>query len=284
MKLISFETNGVAHFGLLEHDKVYDPSKMLGYSDIKRFISGFNTSDCHDLLEGSDVYSYSALLRNNQLLPAIPNPNNILCIGLNYEEHRVEARREKTKYPTVFIRTAQSQVAHGEALLIPRESIQMDFEGEIAVIIGKAGRRICKEDAHKHVFGFSCYNDASVRDWQSHTTQWTAGKNFPGTGAFGPFILSRDELDLNVPVSIETRVNHKVVQSSDTSFLIFSFDELIAYLSTFIELQPGDVIVSGTPGGVGFKRTPPLYLQDGDLVEVEVGRVGVLSNKVINEL
>src|SRR5690606_14697947 len=173
--------------------------------------------------------------------------------------------------------------AHGQPLLCPRESDSFDFEGEVALVIGKAGDRISEADALSHVAGLSCYNDGSVRDFQSATTQWTAGKNFRRTGAFGPWMVTTDELPADQAVDIVTRLNGEEVQRSNTDLLIFSYQRLISFVSAITPLSPGDVIVTGTPGGVGFKRTPPLFMKHGDVVEVEVGGIGVLRNTVIKE-
>jgi 2-keto-4-pentenoate hydratase/2-oxohepta-3-ene-1,7-dioic acid hydratase in catechol pathway len=218
-----------------------------------------------------------------ELLPVIPDPNIIVCIGLNYEEHRVETARPVAAYPTIFLRLVESLQAHGKPLLIPRESDQLDYEGELALIVGRAGRRIAEADAWNHVAGVSCANDATVRDWQYHTHQFAPGKNFPLTASLGPALVTTDELPQDKVVRIETRVNGQVRQHADSSQMIFSVPRIIAYISTFMTLAPGDVILTGTPGGVGAKRKPPLWLRDGDLVEVDIEHVGVLSNLCIKE-
>lgn len=173
--------------------------------------------------------------------------------------------------------------AHGKSLLIPRESDQFDYEGEIAIVIGRGGRRITEADAWAHVAGVSCFNDASVRDWQYHTTQFAPGKNFPFTGAFGPCLVTTDELPHDRVLRLETRLNGAVMQKADTSQMIFPIPRLIAYISTFMRLAPGDVIVTGTPGGVGAKRKPPVWMRDGDVVEVDIEGVGLLSNRCRKE-
>jgi 2-keto-4-pentenoate hydratase/2-oxohepta-3-ene-1,7-dioic acid hydratase in catechol pathway len=216
--------------------------------------------------------------------PAVADPLLIACVGLNYEEHRVEAGRARTANPTIFLRTPASQTGHLSPLVVPPEEPEgLDYEAEIAVVIGRGGRRIRTQDAWSHVFGVSCYNDASARKWQAHSTQWTSGKNFPSTGAFGP-VVATEGFGPDRVLTLETRLNGVVLQRADTSMMIFSIPELIAYVSTFSALVPGDVIVSGTPGGVGFKRTPPVLMRAGDTVEVEVKGVGVLRNPVINEV
>ena len=215
--------------------------------------------------------------------PVVPDPGQILCIGLNYEEHRVESRRERTGHPTVFARAAQSQVGHGSAIIKPPESAMLDYEGELAIIIGRRGRRTSERDASELIAGYACYNDASVRDFQRHTSQFHPGKNFPATGAFGPWLVTADEIADYTQLSIQTTLNGLVVQSAGLDQLIFTIPQLIAYCSTFTELRPGDVIVTGTPGGVGSGRTPPLWMKAGDVVAVEVSGIGQLVNVVADE-
>lgn len=216
-------------------------------------------------------------------LPVITDPGKIICIGHNYEEHRVETERDKTENPTVFLRVADSQTGHLQPLLMPPESDHFDYEGEIAVVIGKGGRRIARDQAWEHVAGYSAYNDGSVRDWQRHTTQFTPGKNFVGTGAFGPILVTRGEIADGEELSLTTRLNGQVMQHATTAMLIFPIPRLIEYVSTFTTLAPGDVIVSGTPGGVGARRQPPVWMKEGDLVEIEVSKIGVLRNRVERE-
>jgi 2-keto-4-pentenoate hydratase/2-oxohepta-3-ene-1,7-dioic acid hydratase in catechol pathway len=213
-------------------------------------------------------------------LPVIPAPGKIFCVGHNYEAHRIETQRDPTQHPLLFMRVAESQTAHRQSILMPAESTQLDYEGEIAVIIGKAGRRIREADAWAHVAGYSAYNDGSVRDWQKHTLQFTAGKNFSGTGSFGPWMVTRGEIADGEELTLETRLNGQVMQHTTTASMIFSIPVLIEYISAFTSLQPGDVIVTGTPGGVGVKRTPPVWMKPGDQVEVEVSKVGVLFNTI----
>ena len=218
-----------------------------------------------------------------QYLPVIADPGKIICIGLNYEEHRVESERDKTENPTVFLRVADSQTGHLQPLLMPPESDHFDYEGEIAVVIGKGGRRIARDHAWEHVAGYSAYNDGSVRDWQRHTTQFTPGKNFVGTGAFGPVLVTRGEIADGEELNLTTRLNGQVMQHATTAMMIFPIPRLIEYVSIFTTLAPGDVIVSGTPGGVGARRKPPVWMKEGDLVEIEVSKIGVLSNRVEKE-
>lgn len=218
-----------------------------------------------------------------RFLPVIPAPGKIFCVGHNYEEHRIETARDETRHPLLFLRVAESQTAHLQPIRRPAESTELDYEGEIAVVIGKAGRRIRAEDAWAHVAGYSAYNDGSIRDWQRHSMQFTAGKNFSGTGAFGPWLVTRGEIADGCELTLQTRLNGQVMQHSSTAAMIFPIPVLVAYISTFTTLQPGDVIVTGTPGGVGAKRHPAVWMKPGDLVEVEVSQVGVLANTIAAE-
>ena len=215
--------------------------------------------------------------------PVVADPGKILCVGVNYVAHRSETGRSESKYPVIFTRFAESQVGHLQAILRPPESVALDYEGELAVIIGAAGRRIGRADAGRHIAGYACYNDATVRDWQRHTHQFTPGKNFPTTGAFGPWMVTADEIADVGRLTLRTRLNGETVQEASVADLIFDVPELIAYISTFTQLQPGDVIVTGTPGGVGDRRTPPLYMRAGDRVEVEIDGIGILANPVVDE-
>lgn len=215
-----------------------------------------------------------------QWLPVIPEPTKILCVGLNYENHRKETGRAVVANPTIFTRFADSQTGHDEPLVLPPESDQLDYEGELAVIIGRGGRRIAAADALDHVAGYSCYNDGSIRDWQAHTIQFIPGKNWPETGAFGPWMVTPDEFGALGPQRLQTRLNGTVMQDATLEQMIFPVPKLIEYVSTFTPLSPGDVIVSGTPGGVGAKRDPQVFMAEGDCVEIEIDGIGVLSNTI----
>lgn len=204
-------------------------------------------------------------------------------VGLNYATHIAEGGREPPKYPMLFPRFANSQVGHGQAMTRPKVSENFDFEGEMAFVVGTAGRHVTREDAYKHVAGYSCYNDGSIRDWQRHTTQFMPGKSFMGTGSFGPWLVTTDEIPDPEVMSLVTRLNGVEVQRATIDDLVFGVPELMAYISTFTELVPGDVVVTGTTGGVGAYRQPPLWMKEGDTVEVEVSGVGVLRNSIVNE-
>ena len=282
MKLASYLHEGVACYGSVAGNGIIDLSRRIGarYPDLRALLAGGGLGQARAASAGQ---APDLKLAGVSLLPVIPNPGKIFCIGLNYDDHRKEGKHEKTEAPAVFVRFPESQVGHGQPMLRPRESHKFDYEGEIALIIGKGGRRIAEQDAWDYVAGYSCYNDGSVRDWQHATTQWTAGKNFAATGAFGPWMVTADEIPPGSTLTLVTRLNGAEMQRSSTDFLIHPIPRLIAHLSTWIPLAPGDVIVSGTPGGVGARREPPVWMKPGDVVEVEVDRVGVLRNTVADD-
>ena len=212
--------------------------------------------------------------------PVVPRPGAIWCVGLNYEDHRIETGRERAAYPTLFTRFWPSLVGHAEPLVRPELSRKLDYEGELAVVIGRGGRHIPEREALAHVAGYACFNDGSVRDFQSHSSQFGPGKNFHRTGGFGPWLVTADEIPDPQALAISTRVDGEVVQRSDTSQMTWSVRALIAYLSGITPLYPGDVLVTGTPSGVGVARKPPRFLEPGQLVEVEISGVGTLRNRV----
>ncbi len=211
--------------------------------------------------------------------PVIPDPAKIICIGRNYRDHGGEDGRPP--FPSVFIRFSDTQVGHGAPILVPADSTEFELEGELAAVIGRAGRAIPESEALDHVAGYSIYNDASARDWQRHSTQYTAGKNFPGTGAFGPFLVSADEISDPKQLEITSRVDGVVHQQGTTADMLFSIAELIAYVSRFTPLAPGDVIATGTPGRSEIGRGPARHLKPGALVEIEISGVGRLANRLV---
>ena len=279
MRLSSFLLKGKATYGVVDDRGVLDLGARLagGYADLKALLAGNGLADAQAFARSAGV---DAKVDDVTFLPVIPNPGKIFCIGHNYEDHRVETHRAKTEHPSVFLRVAESQVGHGQSILCPRESTMLDYEGEIAIVIGKPGRRIADADAWSHIAGYACYNDGSVRDWQWHTHQFVPGKNFVATGAFGPWMVSADQISPGEELTLTTRLNGQVMQQTTTANMIFPIPRLIAYCSTFLPLAPGDVIVTGTPGGVGAKRTPPVFMKEGDVVEVEVTRIGCLRNTI----
>jgi len=219
-----------------------------------------------------------------EILPPLSASPKIICIGLNYAAHANEGGFKTPDYPAVFARFGSSLIGHRAPLLRPKVSDKLDYEGELVAVIGRAGRRIAKDAALSHVIGYSVFNDASVRDYQMKSTQWTMGKNFNGTGAFGPYLVTPDELPLGASgLRLRTRLNTQVVQDASTSDLIFDVATLISLLSEAFTLQSGDIIVTGTPSGVGFARKPPLFMKAGDVCEVEIEGVGTLVNPVVDE-
>lgn len=282
MKLASYVAGGKAGYGVVSDRGVVDLVRRIGakYPDLRALLAGSGLAEAR---QASADTAPDFQIADIELLPVIPNPDKIVCVGLNYEEHRIESGRDKTENPVLFLRFANSQVGGGRPMLRPRESTHFDYEAEIAIIIGKAGRRISEQDSWNHIAGYSCYNDGSIRDWQRHTSQFTAGKNFMGTGAFGPWMVTTDEIPPNTEMTLSGRLNGKEVQRATTGQMIFKIPALIRYISAFTELLPGDVIVSGTPGGVGAKRTPPLWMVPGDIVEIEIDKVGVLKNTIAED-
>ena len=279
MRFVSFLHGSRPACGLVQGDKVL-VAPALPYADLKAAIAA---NALADLARACETSGERVALADVTLLPVIPNPGKILCVGLNYETHRRETGRDVVENPTIFTRFADSQAAHGQPLLRPKVSTDFDYEGELAVVIGEGGRYIPRSEAMRHVAGYSCYNDGSVRDWQRHTIQFTPGKNFPQTGAFGPWLVTPDEIaDLDA-LRLTTRVNGTAVQDTTLDHMIFDVPRIIEYCSAFTPLSPGDVIASGTPGGVGAKRQPPLWLKPGDTVEVEITGIGVLRNGIADE-
>ncbi|WP_276122464.1 fumarylacetoacetate hydrolase family protein [Pararhizobium qamdonense] len=220
-----------------------------------------------------------------ELLPPISDPGKIICVGLNYSDHTDESGYKQPDHPTLFPRFASSLIGAGAPIIRPLISEALDFEGELVAVIGRGGRHIDKRDALEHVAGYSIFNDGSIRDFQHRTPQWTLGKNFDGTGAFGPIFVTADELPAGARgLRIETRLNGEVVQSSNTDKLIFDVATLVSTISEAITLEPGDVIVTGTPSGIGHARTPRLYMRAGDVVEVEIEGIGILTNPIVDEV
>lgn len=282
MKLVSFNIQGQSSFGLVKDNAVIDLKKHFNnqYADLKSVLAEDNFIE---IIQSAINAQTDYALDDIQFEPVIPNPEQIFCIGLNYGDHVKETQREVTEKPMIFMRLIPSQVGHNQPLLRPIETEQFDYEGEIAIVIGKSGRRITKEDAWNHIAGYSCYNDGSVRDWQRHTAQWGPGKNFFQTGGFGPWLITSDEITANETMTLITRVNGQELQRAQTTQLIHDIPSLIHYISTFTPLNAGDVIVTGTPGGIGLKRNPPILLKEGDVVEIEVDKIGILKNTVKND-
>lgn len=281
MKITSFRRDGRESYGVVVDGGIVDVGAVLGdaYPTLRDAIAGAALSEVENAADGKPAdHTFDAVA----LLPPIPNPEKILLVGLNYANHVEETGNKKGEYPVLFTRFANTQVGHNQPLVKPRESNSFDFEGELAVIVGKAGRRIPEASALDHVAGYACYNDGSVRDWQFHTQQYTPGKNFPATGGFGPSMVTRDEVPDPAKLTLVTRLNGQEMQRAGVDLLIYDIPFLIHYISTFTELVPGDVISTGTPGGVGFRREPKVFMNPGDTVEVEIEGVGKLVNPIVS--
>lgn len=287
MKFISFLHDGRETWGVVSGNAVIDLRKALNdrYPTLADFIGSSDFAQREAIVEG---LTPDATLDAIQYLPVIPRPEKIFLLVRNYLDHHNEVvaaglKREFPKFPPVFLRVWRSQTSHEGPIIRPTVSHQLDWEGELAVVIGAGGRHISEEDAPNHIAGYSCYNDASIREWQFHAQQIAAGKNFASTGAFGPWLVTPDEVPDPGNLGLELRINGERMQSSNTNNLIFSIPRLINYVSEIVDLVPGDVIVTGTPGGVGWSRNPPRFLVPGDVVEVEIEKIGVLRNVIVDE-
>ena len=280
MKLVSFSRLGKARFGAVVKDGVIDLTGKLDpdVNTIKELISLHMEDQAEEFIAGKNKdLSFSDII----FLPVIPDPEKIMCVGLNYVEHKKETGRPDVDNPTIFTRFADSQVAHMQPMIKPDNSDRFDYEAEMAIIIGKGGRFISEDEALNHIAGYACYNDGSIRNYQRHTSQYTPGKTFPGTGGFGPYMVTPSEVGDYRKLPIELRLNGNIMQKATLADLIFPIPRLISYISEFTALSSGDVIVTGTLGGVGDKRNPPVYMVPGDIVEVDIGMLGVLRNPII---
>lgn len=281
MRWLSFERDGALSFGYVTSDGegVVDVGARTEYGGLREVIEAGALAALPDQC-GDEA---DLALQGITYAPTITDPRKILCVGLNYKAHQEETGRGGEGIPTIFTRFAAAQVAHNQPMIKPRESDTLDFEGEIAMIIGKGGRRISQAEAMDHVVGFSIYNDGSVREYQRHTSQFTPGKNFSATGGFGPWMMTLDEIGDISKMELTTRLNGEVMQNATADLLVHGFEELIEFCSTWIDLEPGDVIVTGTPGGVGAARNPPVFMQHGDEIEIEVSPIGKLFNPIVAE-
>lgn len=277
MKLASFVHQGIRSYGIVKADGVINLGCRLGnrYSDLKSLLEANALNEAQQLSGETPDLSFEVL----EFLPVIDNPGKILCVGMNYADKRKEFDQHNPA-PTLFVRFADSQTGHQTPVLKPRHSREFDYEGELAVIIGKGGENIPREEALSHVAGYSCYMDGSARDWQH--TWFTAGKNWRQTGAFGPWMTTADEIPDPHRLTIRTWLNGRMVQEDNTASMIHKVAELIEYISTFTRLNAGDVIITGSPGGVGKKRNPPLFMNAGDRIEVEIENIGHLSNVIVD--
>ena len=282
MKFVSFLQKSQAKFGISDGKNITDlTGKINGANTLKELISnkGIEEAKQYAKKNPGDIS-----LDKIEYLPVIPNPGKIICVGLNYSEHVKETGRTVEQNPVIFFRVPESQTAHKQVIQRPKVSESLDYECEMAVIMDEAGKHIDPKDALKHIIGYSCYNECTVREWQQHTRQFGMGKNFEKTGSFGPHMILAENIPDYTKLTIQTRLNGKVMQDAKLSQLIFDIPSLISYISKAIPWRAGDVLVTGTPGGVGFKSKPPIFMKDGDKVEVEISEIGVLSNIIKDEI
>ena len=283
MNFISFLNNNEERFGIVFNNKVTDLTGQINNIKSLKELIQFNC------LEEGRSYTKNHPgdidINSIKLLPVIPNPSKIICVGLNYHEHVKETEKTITDNPVTFQRFNDSQVAHMENMIIPKASNNLDFEGEMAIIMKDSDSHLSEDDALKYIAGYSCYNDGSVRDWQRHTkSTFGMGKNFKKTGSFGPHMVLAQDIDDYKQLTIKTFLNGEIMQSASLSQLIFDLPFLISYVSKALPWRAGDVLVTGTPGGVGFKRNPPIYLKEGDKVDITISEIGTLSNTMQNEV
>lgn len=277
MRFASFTLNGQDSYGVITGDGIVEVSAGFReqYPDLRAVLAADALAPLHADANGGPIDAASV-----RYLPTIPNPDKVICVGVNYRPHLQEMGHDVPEHPVIFIRFAGSQTGHEQPIIKSRATQCYDFEGELGVVIGRPARNISRDDALDYVAGYTCFMDGTARDWQKHTTQYTPGKNFHRSGAMGPHLVSRDEVPDVTSLALQTRVNGVVMQDGRLSDLIFDIPHLVEYLSTFTELLPGDVIATGTPGGVGAARSPPVWLQVGDEVAVDIGGIGVLVNRV----
>ena len=280
VKLATYASRGKISYGAVVGDAIVD----LGDSRYPTLKSVLAAGALDELRKAARGKRPDHRLADVELRPVIPDPAKILCVGLNYHAHRDETgHRDPTAHPALFIRYADTQVGDGQPLVLPRNAKDFDYEGELAVVVGKRARQVPAARALEYVAGYSCYHDGSLRDWQFHTSQWTPGKNFPATSGFGPWLVTTDELADPSKLTLVTRLNGKEMQRAPTDLMIFDVPTILEYITGFTELLPGDVIATGTPGGVGFKREPPVFMKPGDVAEVEISGIGILRNPVVLE-
>jgi acylpyruvate hydrolase len=287
MRLIAFDADGAARLGVLQGEVVIDLARAA--PDLPHDILGL-------IRAGSDAFAAAGAatrkakadatrpLAGLRFRPPLENAGKIICLGLNYVDHAAEGGHAKPEYPSFFLRCGTSLVAHGEAMWRPKVSEKLDYEAELVAVIGRRARHVKLADALNHVAGYSCFNDGSVRDYQRKTSQWTIGKNFDRTGGFGPaFVTSEEVPPGGAGLSIQSRLNGKVMQDANTRDMLFPVAETVVLLSECLTLEPGDLLVMGTPAGVGHARKPPVWMRQGDTIEVAIEGIGLLRNPVIDE-
>ncbi len=289
MRFLSFSTNGQSNIGWIKDAQATD------FVDLGQLNMGF-PSDLKTLVTtpGGMAAAHAAALNapasamrslsSVQLLPLIPNPSKIVCMGLNYADHAKEGGNARPDYPSFFMRGATSMVGHQGAIVRPKASTQLDYEAELAVVIGQRARHLTAANALDCIAGYSCFNDASIRNYQRKSAQWTIGKNFDGTGPFGPWLVTPDELPAGAEgLRIQSRLNGKVMQDANTKDFLWNVVESLRIITECMTLEPGDVVITGTPAGVGYARTPPVWMAPGDVCEIEIEGIGTLSNPIVDE-
>jgi 2-keto-4-pentenoate hydratase/2-oxohepta-3-ene-1,7-dioic acid hydratase in catechol pathway len=282
MKLISYRRAGKDCFGAVAGEGIVELTHRLdGVPDLAALLANAALLEQARKLVGEARPDYA--LDNVELAPVIPRPGKVVCVGINYVEHAAEAGRKIGEYPVIFQRYSETLLAHGAPLLRPKVSTHFDFEAELAVVIGKGGSHIEPANAMDHVAGYTCFNDASVRDWQFHTHQYGMGKNFAATGSLGPWLVTADEIADYRELTVTGLLNGERMQHGTLSELAFDIPALIAYISKALPWNPGDILATGTPSGIGFKRNPPVFLKAGDNFEVVISQIGTLSNPVADE-
>ena len=287
MRIFTFEKAGKATLGLLKNEQEYIDLELAGYAHANNMVDLLSQADWEvklaEILKNAPASAVASIagLKYDIL---IANPSKIICVGLNYADHAKEGGHATPDHPSFFIRVNSSQVAHQQPMLVPKQSSErFDYEAELAVIIGKTARHLTADNALDCVAGYSCYNDGSVRDFQRKGTQWTLGKNFDKTGSFGPWLVTKDELPAGGDgLKIQARLNGQVLQDGNTADFLFSVSQVLVILSEVMTLEPGDVIITGTPAGVGYARKPPIFMKEGDICEIEIEKIGILSNPIAN--
>jgi 2-keto-4-pentenoate hydratase/2-oxohepta-3-ene-1,7-dioic acid hydratase in catechol pathway len=278
MKLLSFVAGGKDYFGAVSGDGVITLNDKIGQPNLRAALA---TGVMEAMRQAAKQQKPDRKLSEIKFLPVMPHPEKILCAGINYRSHAAEMSRELPKQPSIFARFADTLVGHDGEMIRPTVSDNFDFEGELAFVIGKPARHVKVERALEHVAGYTCFVDGSVRDFQKFSV--TSGKNFPGTGPLGPWLVTSDEIPDPSRLTLMTRLNGKEVQHSTTDLLIHSIPQIIAFCSDFTALSPGDVIATGTPEGVGHSRKPPLWMKQGDTLEVEITGIGTLRAHIVDE-
>jgi 2-keto-4-pentenoate hydratase/2-oxohepta-3-ene-1,7-dioic acid hydratase in catechol pathway len=289
MRFLSFEANGQAGIGWVKDIQATDFVNLTLAApelprDLKDLICTPGGLAAADAAARKAPASAVQAISSVTMLPLIPNPGKIVCMGLNYADHAKEGGNARPEYPSFFLRGNSSMVGHNQAIVRPKASTQLDYEAELAVIIGKKARHLTADNALDCIAGYSCFNDGSIRNYQRKSSQWTIGKNFDATGPFGPCLVTPDELPPGAAgLRIQSRLNGKVMQDANTDVFLWNVVEALRIITECMTLEPGDVIITGTPAGVGYARTPPVWMAPGDICEIEVEGVGILSNPIVDE-